>query len=102
MTPLSGSPDVLFMNKTMRRKVNTLMRAAGQATEQVGDAFGRPIYAYAGIPIGVIETDKDGNEILPFTEPDLDNGNKIVAQSFMPCALALRSLFPASRRVTWT
>ena len=32
---VQGSPDVLFMNKTMRRKINALMRAAGQATETV-------------------------------------------------------------------
>lgn len=78
---VQGSPDAIFCNKAMRRKINTLMRAAGQATEMVGDAFGRPIYAYAGIPIGVIEQDKDGNEILPFTEPDLDNGDKNVTTS---------------------
>jgi len=63
-----GSPDVLFMNKTMRRKVNALMRAAGQATETVNDAFGRQINVYAGIPIGIIEQDKDENEILGFDE----------------------------------
>lgn len=78
---VQGSPDMLFMNKTMRRKVNKLMRAAGQATETVSDAFGRQIAAYAGIPIGVIESDKDGNEILGFTEPDLDNGDKNVCTS---------------------
>jgi hypothetical protein len=72
---------MLFMNKTMRRKVNKLMRAAGQATETVSDAFGRQIAAYAGIPIGVIESDKDGNEILGFSEPDLDNGDKNVCTS---------------------
>lgn len=78
---VQGSPDMLFMNKTMRRKVNKLMRAAGQATETVSDAFGRQIAAYAGIPIGVIESDKNGNEILGFTEPDLDNGDKNVCTS---------------------
>ena len=54
----------------MRRKVNALMRASSQATEPISDAFGRPIYAYAGIPIGVIEQDKDGAEILAFDEQD--------------------------------
>lgn len=78
---VQGSPDMLFMNKTMRRKVNKLMRAAGQATETVSDAFGRQIAAYAGIPIGVIESDKNGNEILGFTEPDLDNGDKTACTS---------------------
>lgn len=76
-----GGADVLFMNKTLRRKVNALMRAAGQASETVSDAFGRQINAYAGVPIGVIEQDKDGNEILGFTEPDLDNGDQNVTAS---------------------
>ena len=78
---VQGSPDVLFMNKTLRRKVNALMRAAGQANETVSDAFGRQINAYAGIPIGVIEEDKDGIAILGFTEPDLDNGDQDVTAS---------------------
>ena len=59
-----GAPTALFMNKATRRNVNALMRAAGQATEVVSDAFGRQIPAYAGLPIGVIEEDKDGNAIL--------------------------------------
>lgn len=63
-----GSPDVLFMNKTMRRKVNALMRAAGQATETVSDVFGRQINVYAGVPIGIIEEDSSGDEILGFDE----------------------------------
>lgn len=70
MDAVQGGPDVLFMNKTMRRKVNALMRASNQATEPIADAFGRPIYAYAGVPIGVIEQDKGGNEILAFDEKD--------------------------------
>ena len=78
---VQGSPDVIFCNKTMRRKINSLMRAANQATEMVNDSFGRPIYSYAGFPIAVIEQDKDGAEILPFTEPDLDNGDKTTCTS---------------------
>jgi hypothetical protein len=67
---IQGTPDVLFMNKTMRRIVNALRRQAGQATEVVSDAFGRQIDAYAGIPIGVIEDDATGNPILGFDETD--------------------------------
>lgn len=63
-----SSPDVLFMNKIMRRKVNTLVRAAGSAIETVSDSFGRQINAYAGIPIAVIDVDEANNQILPFTE----------------------------------
>ena len=65
---VQGSPSVLFMNKTMRRKVNALMRAAGHATETVSDAFGRQINSYSSIPIGIIEEDKDGDAILDFCE----------------------------------
>jgi hypothetical protein len=65
---VQGSPDVLFMNKTLRRKVNALIRAAGQSTEVVNDAFGRQINSYAGIPIGIIEQDASGDDILGFYE----------------------------------
>lgn len=78
---VQGGPDVIFMNKTLRRKVNALMRAAGQASETVSDAFGRQINAYAGVPIGIIEDDGEGNEILGFTEPDLDDGDQNVTAS---------------------
>ena len=63
-------PTVLLMNKTMRRKVNALMRAAGQATETVSDIFGKQIPAYAGIPIGIVGKDAAGDEILAFDEAD--------------------------------
>ena len=49
--------------------MNALRRAAGQATEVVSDVFGQQIDAYAGIPIGIIEEDASGNEILGFDEP---------------------------------
>jgi hypothetical protein len=71
---VQGSPDVLYMNKTLRRKVNSLMRAEGQATETVSDSFGRQIPAYAGIPIAVVEEDKDGDLILAFDEDNPGGG----------------------------
>ena len=71
---VQGGADVLFMNKIMRRKVSALVRAAGQATETVSDAFGRQLTAYAATPIAVIEEDKDGNQILGFAEDD-SNGD---------------------------
>jgi len=74
---IQGTPDVLFMNKTLRRKVNALIRAAGQAREMVTDAFGRQIPSYAGIPIAVIEEDKDGNAILGFTEANPGGGSDV-------------------------
>ena len=74
MDSVSGSPDILLMNKTMRRKVNALVRAAGQAIETVSDAFGRQMLSYAGCPIGIVEENKDGNAILPFTEDNPGGG----------------------------
>lgn len=71
---VQGGADVLFMNKTMRRKVSALVRAAGQAIEIVSNAFGRQLTAYTGVPIAVIEDDKDGNLILPFTEDNPGGG----------------------------
>jgi hypothetical protein len=70
-------PQVLYMNKTMRRKVNALVRAAGQSTEIVEDSFGRQLQAYAGIPIGVIKEDETGTDIFPFTEADLGGGSDV-------------------------
>jgi len=67
---VSGTPDMLFMSKDMRRALNASMRAQGQAIETVSDVFGRQMQAYAGIPIGVIEEDAEGNPILGFDEED--------------------------------
>ena len=74
---IQGGPDVLFMNKTMRRKVNALRRAAGQAIETVSDSFGRQIDAYASIPIGIIENDESDSPILDFTEAAPAGGSSI-------------------------
>lgn len=74
---VAGGPDVLFMNKTMRRKVNTLIRAANQAIETVADAFGRQLMAYAGVPIAVIENDEADNPILAFDEAAPGNGDSV-------------------------
>ena len=56
-------PDVLFMNRKLRRKVNALMRAEGQAQEIVSGNFGKIYPAYGGIPIVLID-----DSILGFTE----------------------------------
>lgn len=67
---LDFAPTVLLMNRTMRRKVNSLIRAAGQATETVSNVFGQQIPAYAGVPIGIVGKDNSGTEILAFDEDD--------------------------------
>lgn len=58
-------PDVLFMNRKMRRKVNALMRAEGQAQETISGQFGKQYPGYGGIPISIID-----DSVLGFTETD--------------------------------
>lgn len=72
-----GTPDVLVMNKTMRRKVNSLIRAAGQAQEQVTNQFGRQFDAYRGIPIAIVEEDETDVEILDFDEAAPGGGSSV-------------------------
>ena len=85
---VQGSADVIFCNKTLRRKISSLARAANQATEPVTDAFGRQLQAYAGTPLAVIEEDKDGNLILPFDEDDT-KGNPASCSSIYACRFGL-------------
>ncbi|MBU4564054.1 MAG: hypothetical protein KMY53_17895 [Desulfarculus sp.] len=77
-----GGPDVLFMNKTLRRKVNALVRATGAAVETVSDSFGRQMNAYAGVPIGVIENDHEDNAILGFSEACPGGGSDVGASVY--------------------
>lgn len=79
---VAGGPDVLFMNKTMRRKINTLIRAANQAIETVSDAFGRQLTAYAGVPIALIENDEADNPILAFDEAAPGGGDSVCASIY--------------------
>lgn len=65
---VEGDNKVLIMNKTLRRKTNSLVRAAGSAIETVNDSFGRQLMSYAGTPILVLTGDETNTEILPFTE----------------------------------
>jgi len=74
---VEGSPDVLFMNKTMRRLLTAAARTytvSGFITWDV-DAFGRQIARYNDIPIAIIEQDNEGNDILPFTEANPGGGS---------------------------
>jgi len=88
---IQGSPSVLIMNKKARRKVNNLMRAANQATEEIRDGFGRLIPYYGGIPIVALEVDHAYDEILDFNEDDFDGDaalcTSIYAAKFGPDGL---------------
>jgi hypothetical protein len=51
-----GKPDVLFMSKRSRRKLNALKRASGSGVlETTRDSFGMFVTSYDGIPIEVDE-----------------------------------------------
>lgn len=62
-----GTPDVLLMSKAMRREVTALARANSQISYGL-DGFGRRVTLFAGVPIGIIEEDNTGAEILGFDE----------------------------------
>jgi len=47
-----GNPDALIMNKTMRRKLTSLMRASGSGMQLDRiELFGRQVYLYNTVPI---------------------------------------------------
>ncbi|MEJ1931594.1 major capsid protein [Nostoc sp. NIES-2111] len=74
---VEGQPSALFMSRTLRRKVNALMRAAGAAIETVSDVFGRQVQAYAGVPILTAPTDAalgSYGPLFPFTEANPGGG----------------------------
>jgi len=83
---VAGEPTVLFCNKPIRRQINNLMRAAGQAIEPVGGDFGILFYRYAGIPIGIVEVDDAWNDILAFDERD-GNGDSASCTSIYACRM---------------
>lgn len=66
---VQGTPTLLLMNKAMRRKITALAAGTAAVTMTV-DQLGRPLTAYAGIPIGVVEDDETGTAILGFDEDD--------------------------------
>lgn len=83
---VEGEPDALFCSKAMRREIKKLLQNHPGYSESSYDAFGRPVMTYGGIPIRVIETDAQGNEILGFDEVQGSNENtaSIYAVRFGP------------------
>lgn len=66
-----SAPDVLLMNRTMRRKITNLARnTSGYFTLlDVGeDQLGRTVSTYNGVPIRIIGDDATGTAILGFDE----------------------------------
>lgn len=70
-----GGNRVWHLSQWNKRKINALMRAAGQAREPVGGEFGRQYDTYAGIPLVVQERENDMTTILGFDEDPGDGGD---------------------------
>lgn len=70
-----GGPTARFMNAFIKRKINALMRAAGQAREQVGGSFGRQYDSYADVANFKIQRENDLSSILAFDEDPGDGGD---------------------------
>ena len=68
--PGENGSKILFMNKTIRRKITALVSAvAGSGfINFTQDAFGRQQTAYAGAPIRIIENQNDASTIFGFDE----------------------------------
>ncbi|MFO1150949.1 MAG: hypothetical protein U1E62_21450 [Alsobacter sp.] len=75
---VEGPPEekFLFMSRTMRRKVNTLMRAGVQAVETVADQFGKLQDAYGGVVIKHVIDAATGQSggLFPYTEANPGGG----------------------------
>ena len=65
----------IHLNQWLIRKINALMRAAGQARENVGGEFGRIYFSYADFPLVVQERTNDMTTILGFDEDPGDGGD---------------------------
>lgn len=67
-----NSEKVLFMNKTLRRKITELARAQTGTSriDYTQDTFNRQQTSYAGTPIRIIERDDDASTFFGFDEDD--------------------------------
>lgn len=76
-----SSADVMFLNRTIRRKITKLARntAGSFSLIDVGDdRFGRQVTQWNGIPMAIVGDDVNGNLILDFDET---RGNSAVTTS---------------------
>ncbi|MFH1662317.1 MAG: major capsid protein [Chloroflexota bacterium] len=70
-----GKPDMLLMSRRSRRKVNTLVRAAGGMMDADRDSWGNFIQLWDGIPIGVNDWILDTHVVADSLETDTTGGD---------------------------
>ncbi len=69
-----GTPDYIFLNRTLRRKITSLGLAPGTSSGAplidygTDDRFGHQVERYRGIPLVIMENEMDGSTILDFDE----------------------------------
>ncbi|HEX7099349.1 MAG TPA: hypothetical protein VF377_08900 [Acidimicrobiia bacterium] len=72
------SPDVILLNRVLRRKITTLARnLSGQfpLIDMTTDTFGRQVTMYNDVPLRIIGDDREGNAILDFDEGGINGGS---------------------------
>jgi HK97 family phage major capsid protein len=70
-----GKPDMLLMSRRSRRKINTLVRAAGGMMDADRDKWGNFIQLWDGIPIGVNDWILDTHVVADSLETDTTGGD---------------------------
>jgi len=69
-----GKPDMLLMSRRSRRKLNTLVRAAGGMMDTDRDNWGNFVQLWDGIPIGVNDWILDTHTVVDSLEDDTTGG----------------------------
>ncbi len=70
-----GKPDMLLMSRRSRRKINSLVRAAGGMTETNQDRWGNFVQLWDGVPIGVNDWILDTHVLTDGLETDTTGGS---------------------------
>ncbi len=70
-----GKPDMLLMSRRSRRKLNTLVRAAGGMMDTDRDSWGNFVQLWDGIPIGVNDWILDTHIVTGSLETATTGGN---------------------------
>lgn len=73
LRPQDRTRAMIYMNPDTQLLLSKAMEGTPSATQPV-ELAGQVFETYRGIPIGILEQDAEGNDILPFTEPAANGG----------------------------